>query len=174
MGSMRPLLFLDLDDVVCLNSPYGGYHVLARPPPADLYEKLFSAVAAAVLLEVLEEHKPQVVMTTSWTKHMDRERVSGVLLGTGLGLVVDSLHAKWKTHQPQRMPRAMAIERWLRMHHQGEPYVVLDDDCSGTGLASSAIFSAGHVVLCRENEGLLPEHLPLLHAAFRWQRSSIS
>lgn len=42
--SKPPLLFLDFDDVICVNAPYGGYDVLAAATgtaPADLWERLW-------------------------------------------------------------------------------------------------------------------------------------
>jgi hypothetical protein len=60
---MRPVLFLDFDDVICLNRPYGGYDIAAPERPADLWEKLWHTPAVAVLESVVAELQPHVVPT---------------------------------------------------------------------------------------------------------------
>jgi hypothetical protein len=67
---MASLLFLDFDDVICLNKPYGGYDVAAPDKPADLYERLWHAPALSLLRDVIQEHQPQVVLTTSWLRFL--------------------------------------------------------------------------------------------------------
>jgi hypothetical protein len=87
-----PIVFLDFDDVICLNAPYGVYDVAAHvAPPA-----------------------------------------SG-----------DT--------------RADAIAGWLRRNPGPQPYTILDDVLSGTGLAQSPM--APNTVLCAADEGLMSAHL---------------
>jgi hypothetical protein len=160
----RPLLFLDFDDVICVNALYGGYDVLAPNPPVDLYEKLWHPPAVQTLLAIIDEHKPAVVVTTSWLKLMDREGFEALFRRTGLLAVADSLHTAWETPAGPGS-RLEAIERWLAVHHAGEPLVVLDDARSGTGLPGSWLDRAGCVVLCEENVGLHIGHLPAVRAA---------
>jgi hypothetical protein len=162
--TMRPLLFLDFDDVICINSTYGGYDVFAPDPPADLCEKLWHPPAIQTLLAIIDEHRPAVVITTSWLRLMDRAGFEELFRRTGLHAVADSLHPAWEA-PPGTGTRLDAIERWLAAHHAGEPLVVLDDKWSGTGLPGSWLDRAGCVVLCTVCIGLHAGHLPAVRAA---------
>jgi hypothetical protein len=162
--AMRPLLFLDFDDVICVNAPYGGYDVFTPDPPADLYEKLWHPPAAQTLLAIMSEHNPVVVVTTSWLKLMDRGGFEALFRRTGLHAVADSLHPAWEA-PPGQDSRLAAIEEWLIAHYAGEPFAALDDKRSGTGLPGSWLERAGCLVLCEENVGLHSGHLPAVRAA---------
>lgn len=83
----------------------------------------------------------------------------------GMKFVVDQLHDAWEASQTPRMTRLQAIEQWLTKNHHGEPFVVLDDSLSGSGLAGSTLQSQGRVVLCKVNAGLNSSDLPLVRRA---------
>ena len=160
-----PLLFLDFDDVLCINSPYGGYDVFAADGPTDLWERLWHPPAAQTLLAVLEAHQPRVVVTTSWLRLMERPGFEGLFRRTGLAPVADALHEAWEAPQRLGATRLQAIEQWLNARYQGEPLVVLDDVLSGTGLRGSRLDKAGCVVLCEEGVGLHAGHRPAIDRA---------
>lgn len=158
---------LDFDDVICLGKPYGGTEICfpeAQRPP-DLFERLWHAPAARVLLDVLEEHEPRVVVTTSWLRFLDRPAIEALFHATGLRAVADSLHDAWEAPALRGHTRHDAIERWMLEHYQGEPVVVLDDEWSGTGLKGSKLHRAGCVVLCEPEVGLHAGHLQLVRKA---------
>lgn len=164
----RPLVFLDFDDVICINSVYGGYDVLAPNPPADIWEKLFHPPAVQTLLTIIEVHQPWVVITTSWLRFMDRPAVETILSRAGLAPVAAALHPlAWDAEQLHGTTRFDAIARWLEKHHQGEPLVVLDDEASGTGLRGSKLYKAGRVVLCEVGVGLHIGHLAAVAKALK-------
>lgn len=155
--SQPPLLFLDLDDVLCINNPYGGYDVLAGasgPAPADLCERIWHPPATAALKMIFDEFAPEVVITSSWLRFFDREGVVSLLGKTGLGYVADSLHVAWEAPQNRGATRLVAVESWLAKNHSGQPFVVLDDSLSGTGLRGSLLDQAGCLVLCEVGVGL--------------------
>lgn len=162
---VRPTLFLDFDDVLCLNSPYGGYDVVTTPHPPDLWEKLFAAEPKRVLLRVLEQTGARVVITTSWLMFMERPGFEELFRKTGLEAVADALHPSWEAPADRGMTRHAAIERWLQANHAGEPFAILDDTLSGTGLRGSALHKRGRVLLCEANVGLKEAHAPELLAA---------
>ncbi|MBE0548551.1 MAG: hypothetical protein IH627_13070 [Rubrivivax sp.] len=162
---IRPLVLLDFDDVCCINSPYGGYDVFAPDPPPDLWRRLFHPPAVEVLNDVHKAFRPRWVLTTSWLRFMDRRMAITVLGRGGLGCVALNLHEHWDAEQLHGEDRATAILRWMSKHHEGEPYVILDDEESGTGLAASTWHRSGNVVLCREGVGLHAEHHPLIKRA---------
>lgn len=163
---MPPILFLDVDDVICSNAPYGGYDVLAPDRPADLWQKLFHPAAVETLLQILNEHRPQVVLTTSWLRMMDRDGFEILFSQTGLDALSQALHpTAWEAPQARGKTRLEAIEEWLAANRKDEPFVILDDCMSGTGLIDSSLFNDGRVVLCELNVGLTADHLATVRRA---------
>lgn len=162
---MSRIVFLDIDDVICINSIYGGYDVFAPNPPADLYEHLFHPPAVEVLQSVMARFMPSVVLTTSWLRMLDREGFYSLFRNTGLGLVADALHEHYQAPTPPGGSRLQAIEEWLSRHHRGEPFAVLDDELSGSGLSGSALDAKGRVIWCQLNVGLEPSHYPMISKA---------
>ena len=79
----RPLVFLDFDDVICINKPYGGHDVLRSEAnvPNDLWERLWHPPAVATLRAIFEEFAPQVVITSSWLRFLDRDGVAALFGG---------------------------------------------------------------------------------------------
>lgn len=73
MISIRPLVFLDFDDVICINSPYGMNDLFAPDRPVDLWKRLFHKPAVHTLLQIIDEYNPHFVLTTTWMRLMDRE-----------------------------------------------------------------------------------------------------
>ncbi|MFP8833906.1 HAD domain-containing protein [Hydrogenophaga sp. XSHU_21] len=165
--SNRPIILLDFDDVVVLNQPggFGGYDVLAPNPPPELWSRLFHAPATQVLVEAVCEHQAQLVLTTSWLRFLPRDGFEQLLAKTGLAVLSASLHDAWEAPQNRGETRAEAIDRWLAAHHRGEPYVILDDELSGTGLHRSVHDKRGRLVLCKENVGLQREHVAAIRAS---------
>ncbi|MDM0010547.1 HAD domain-containing protein [Variovorax sp. J22G73] len=163
---MRPILFLDLDDVLCLNDPYGGYDVLAGGVPDGLWETLFHAPAVKTLLRVIDAYQPAVVLTTSWLRFLDRRGFEELFMRTGLAKVAAALHpTAWEAPQNRGRSRLEAIEAWMSAHHNGEPFVILDDTLSGTGLARSRFDRCGAVVLCEVGVGLTEAHFEAVRRA---------
>jgi hypothetical protein len=159
------LVFLDFDDVVCVNSPYGGYDVLAPDPPSDLHRRLFHAPAIEALKAIVDEFDPLFVITSSWLRMMDRDAFEGLFEKCDLQFIGRRLHNAWEAPQDSGMTRLQSIEQWLWRHHTGQAFVVLDDPLSGTGLAGSRLDATGRVVFCAVNEGLHAGHLPLVRRA---------
>jgi hypothetical protein len=118
-----------------------------------------------VLVEALSEHGAQLVLTTSWLRFLPREGFEQLFSKTGLEVLSTSLHDAWEVPQNRGETRAQAIDRWLAAHHRGEPYLILDDELSGTGLRHSVHDQLGRLVLCKECVGLLQEHKSAIRAA---------
>lgn len=105
---MSTILFLDFDDVLCLNDPLGGYDVLealrevqhgrnALGDFATLWRTLFHPFSVTFLEDIHQEFAPAYVLSTNWTRFMDRETLVTVLRQTGLAFVADNLHRDWET-----------------------------------------------------------------------------
>ena len=171
----RPLVFLDFDDVLCTQKPYGGYDVFLAESerPSDLWERLWHPPAAQTLLAIVEEHRPHVVITTSWLRLLERDGFVGLFHRTGLGVIADELHDAWDAPQDRGHTRHQAIEKWLHARYVGQPLVVLDDDLSGTGLRGSRLDKAGCVVFCKAGVGLHAGHLPAVRSALSGERGRI-
>jgi hypothetical protein len=161
----RPIVFVDFDDVLVLNQQYGGYDVICPNPPEALWQALFNQAATKLLREVIAEFNCEVVLTTSWLRFLDRAGFDQLFARTGQQFLAASLHTQWDAPQNRGESRRDAIARWLSANHRCEPFVVLDDTVSGTGLARSDIDIDGRVILCEENVGLLPRHLAAIRAA---------
>lgn len=164
-GVGRATVFLDFDDVLCLNAPYGGGHFRHAERPADLFERLWHPPAVAVLREVCERYEPRLVVTSTWLRFLTEDSARRLFMMTGLEPVAKAMHPAWEAPSIFGKSRHDAIQAWLLEHYKGEPIAVIDDELSGTGLKNSALDKAGCVVLCEENIGLHRGHLPLLAKA---------
>jgi hypothetical protein len=174
-----PIVFLDIDDVLCLNNPYGGSDALeavkgGHSDPDAVLREIFAAEPKRVLESVHNEMGGQVryVISSTWRQVFSREQIERVFRTTGVGFVAVSLHEKWETpSRLRRTERIEEIESWLRRYHRGEPLVVLDDDYSGaslTGIDEDIEHPlAARVVLCNVGVGLTIEHLPIILEALR-------
>jgi len=165
--NQRPLVFLDFDDVIVVNLPGRACESgpIAQNLSKELAAQLFYRPAAAVLVDALHEHDAHVVITSSWLRLMLRESFEKLLTMAGLGVVSQSFHEHWEAPQHRGETRAQAIERWLALHHRGEPYVILDDDLSGTGLRRSVHARSRRLVMCKVGVGLHTGHSAAIRAA---------
>lgn len=173
----RTVLFLDLDDVVCLNRPYGGYDVaLALSPKSGecadaspgLWEQLFDATACEHLRSIDEEFLPVYVLSTSWARVLDDDNLRVALSRGGLDFIVSSLHSEMVTPKINgRTNRWAEISAWLQAHPTfASSWVVLDDELSGTGLdVEQPSENLPFIVRCRENVGLTEAEYVKLRAA---------
>jgi hypothetical protein len=164
---MRPLLFLDLDGVLCLGMPYGWPDVFSDARPVDLWQRLWHPPAVAALQSVVREFEPAVVLTTSWLSLGDRAAFEEIFRCTGLADVAESFDARqWQAPALRGETRNDAIERWLGRRRQWlAPKAVLDDELSGTGLKGSRLDRAGSVVWCERGVGLHVGLIPQIRRA---------
>ena len=163
----RPIIFLDFDGVLVIDAPdtFGGLDVCVAHPPPEVWTKLFHRPAIEMLAVALEAWNPRIVITTSWLRLMVRDGFIRLFRETHLPQVSAAFHAAWDAPQNYGETRCNAIERWLRTHHACEPYVILDDHLSGTGLHKSRHRREGRVVLCDESTGLQRNHLTQIQRA---------
>lgn len=185
MRTMRPVLFLDFDDVICLNQPYGGYDVLnafsqasrdGTPINAEdvLWPRLFNKRATQYLQQVNEEFGPNYVLSTSWRWFFERDQLAKTLELSGLSFVAQNLHQDWTTPQISRgAQRAVEVRRWLSNHPESaNAWVALDDELSGTGFSTWPWDKQNFVVLCQEGVGLQDPEYQRLREAFALRSAS--
>ena len=139
-----PVIFLDIDDVICINSPCGGFDAIAavngrHVNSAWVYQKLFEPGAVSALKQVHDEMGAAVryVVSSTWRESFSRAQLEVVFRRAGLGFVADRLQEgeNWRT--PPKFGRSRRIDeiaQWLDRHHQGEPFAILDDTHSGASL----------------------------------------
>ena len=177
MSNQGAILFLDIDDVLCMNRSYGGFDVIdavhqRHDAPEKVFAEVFDKAACAALETVHQamEGRLRYVVSSTWREHLDREQLVQVFLKGGLGFVASALHDAWCTpHQSHRGLRVDEIAAWLDRFYQGQPFAIVDDLYSGSSL-EPALANRSHpfhhrVVLCEEGIGLLHEHVqPLLQA----------
>lgn len=164
-GAVPSLLFLDLDEVLCLNESFGGRHAHhgAYNPglcPPDLYTKLFSREAVDALNILLDEVEPRTVLTTSWVALLQRHHFVDLFRRTGLERVGTNFHPVWDAAADRGVSRLAAIDQWLARHHRDEPYLILDDIESGESLIDSTHAKVGRTVFCEVGRGFHAGHLP--------------
>lgn len=178
-NATNSILFLDIDDVLCLNERYGGYDVIdvlqqRHPNPDAVLRHVFSRRAREALKQVhcaLGGHVRYVISST-WREVFGPEQLRQVFTACGLAFVAEALHEIWCT--PNAIgpgERVGDIGSWLHDWHEGEPFAIVDDTYSGPSLKPSLVNAAhpfhGRVVLCDEKVGLLPEHVDPLVQALR-------
>jgi len=181
MNAATALMFLDIDDVLCLSSPYGGYAALEavdgqHADPAAVYRDLFVPRARDALRRVHDEMGGALnyVISSTWREIFERAQLETVFRRSGLDFVADRLceGARWCTpptrHANQRVHQ---IAQWLDRHHRGESFVIVDDTFSGPSLLAAFAPAphpfAGRVVLCEENVGLRDDHVRTIVDALR-------
>lgn len=159
---LKPVLFLDFDDVICLNRPFGGYDVRfslgdgSFAMRGELHQNIFDSQAKYYLEQINKEFKPYFVLSTSWRWLFDIFELKTVLETCGLGFVSDNLHPFWSTPKTQRDGlRAAEIKIWLNLYPEFlKSWVVLDDKLSGRGFDFWPHHERNYVVLCQEGVGI--------------------
>lgn len=170
---MKPIIFLDLDDVMCLRERYGSYElkmVLRKGYELpDFYEQLFSRRAVEALNTVLAEFQPLVVISSVWATYFSYDEFLDTFEKVGIkGL---NLHEQWwpsngwTPHNDRS--RLASISAWLAEFHRGEPFVILDDHGSGESLEGSDLEALERVALCECKVGLGNEHIDIIRRALR-------
>jgi hypothetical protein len=175
----RTILFLDFDDVICLNVTYGGYDVIdalgqvqkeqkSLSDFGDLWEKLFDERAKKNLRLLHDEFNPIYVLSTSWANVMNRAAIAAALRLSGLEFVANNLHDQWETPKGNLETRAYEIQKWIYQNPEFRGYwVILDDEHSGTGLKDWVNPNDEKcLVLCQVDIGLADEEYQLVREAF--------
>lgn len=180
VATLAPLVFLDMDDVLCLHKDYHSGRMLQifkQPVPDDpeLWKWLVDAGAAENLRQLNAEFRPAYVISSSWATYLNREQMCEALTRTQLQFVVENLHPEWRTPRARSSSRRDEINWWLDAHRQpSQPFIVLDDSWSGTGLAHSPLALDGHVILCRSGFGFTKKRLKEAHRQLMRQMGSLA
>ena len=162
---MRPIIFLDMDDVLAISREFTSFQVMSAFKAQDLdYPELWAGLvspeARANMRELHAEFEPEYVISSNWSKYLNREQFQEIFRRTGLTFVADNMHREWTTPKGTGSPRITEIEGWLSKYRQPEQAVlILDDHESGWNLHGSHLDEQGCVVLCGVWVGFIADKL---------------
>ncbi len=141
----HPVLFIDVDEVICMNRPHGCFAAAASVDdrhvnPQEVYRLLFQASSVQALKQVHDEMDATLryVVSSTWREVFTRTQIEVVFRRAGLGFVADHLHEAGRWCTPPKFGRSRRVNEiaeWLDRHHRGEPFAIVDDTCSGASLA---------------------------------------
>src|SRR5471030_2041202 len=163
----RPVVFLDIDDVLCVHRSMNTRQVLAALAgdetidAASVWQQIFHAAAGEYLRQLHEEYWPSYVISSSWTLHLEQEQLCETFRRTGLGFVADNLHTHWQTPRDDDSYRLTEIDAWLDTHSllKPVPHVIIDDQVSGQSIVGSHL--EDRAVLCEAWTGFMNPQLLL-------------
>lgn len=164
----RPLVFLDIDDVLCVDRTLNTRQVSAALAgdvtvnADEVWKHIFHAAAVENLRQLHAEYGPDYVVSSSWTLHLSREQLCATFQLTGLDFVAENLHQFWCCPRDEGSCRLWEIEAWLDTHlpKGAMPFVIIDDVISGGSLVGSDLET--HTVFCNASAGFM---YPQLQAA---------
>lgn len=159
----RGVLFSDIDDVLVLQRTvdFNKHRVELTD---DICKRLLHPPALQVLATLVDEGA-QLVVTSNWTRFLSEEGFRQLFDLGGYPSLASALHPAWQAPRTSGGTRLAAIDAWLRAHHAGEPFCIIDDTDSGSGLRSSVHDLDGRLVLCEPGIGLHAGHLPRIRQA---------
>jgi hypothetical protein len=175
---MRPVVFLDIDDVLCVHRTMNTREVLAALAGDEtvdataVWQQIFHVAAVEYLRQLHFEFDAQYVISSSWTLQMSREQLVETFQNTGLGFVAESLHEHWCTPRDDDSYRLVEIDAWLDTHALQSPlaYLIIDDQISGQSLCGSHL--EDRCVLCDAWKGFMFKELAAARGILHAQISS--
>lgn len=154
----RPIVFLDLDDVLATHRIYDSSLVVAvmrgdqLADTPELWENVFNANACCNLQLLHDEFSPRYVISSSWTLHLTREELLEVFARTGLDFVGENFHERWSTRRHPGSSRFTEIKAWLGSDTQPSArFIILDDERSGESIIATDLEK--FAVFCRPGAG---------------------
>lgn len=166
----RPVVFLDIDDVLAISHRFDAQGVLAvlrgrdRSGSTQMWREIFHPPARQNLEALHEEFSPEYVITSSWVLDFSRDEIVQVFQHTGMRFVAENLHGAWTTIRAEESYRLTEIDSWLNEHTVGQTdkrcFVVIDDHRSGKSLEFSHL--EDRTVFCDESIGF--SHAQLVKA----------
>lgn len=163
---MRPIIFLDIDDVLTGSRELTSRQVITTSQSGDvdtwpeLWARLILDEARANLAALHDEFCPQYVISSSWSNYLTHQQFREIFHHTGMEFVARNMHKRWATPKGVGPGRLMEIDSWIVKHLQaGQPMLVLDDQDSGWSLRESHLDQKGLVVLCELGGGFVVDKL---------------
>lgn len=157
---LRPVIFLDFDDVIALDPECSGKAVangfsnnwIGVQP--DFWVRIFSNDARQNLANLHEIFSPQFVISSSWCNYLSLEQMMIIFSRTELDFIGQNLHEKWRTPRLESFGRLAEIQTWIRKYHQQrQAILILDDYESGWNLINSDLDKKNLVIFCEPRLG---------------------
>lgn len=175
---MRPIVFLDIDDVLCVHRTMNTREVLAAlegdetVDTAAVWQQIFHPAAAEYLRQLHFEFEPEYVISSSWTLHLTKAQLCAAFEFTGLAFVAENLHEQWCTPRDDESYRLVEIDAWLETHTSTSPaaFLIIDDHVSGQSLVGSHL--EDRAVLCEAWKGFMFKELAAARGILHAQISS--
>ena len=157
---MRTIIFLDIDDVIAIDSNYSGTAVAAalEDDPNSISQEfcqlVFSSSAIENLAILNEKFSPQYVISSNWSNYLTKSQLKYVFEKASLGFVSMNFHRHWKTPKSQISGRLIEIEHWISTHlKSSSPFLIIDDYDSGWNLIGSDFDKNKQLILCEQHIG---------------------
>lgn len=156
---MKPIVFLDIDDVVAIDPNFSGSTVAAAlKNNRNIEEKFWSSVflssAVSNLSLLHEDFFRSYVISSSWTNYLNRDQVVFVFNSAGLRFIAKNLHREWRTPKTELNGRLIEIQTWVsKFSVATQPILVIDDFESGWNLVDSIFDQNDQLVLCEPRLG---------------------
>lgn len=183
LRGQRPIVFLDIDDVLCIHRNFNTRQVLAAlagDPAVDadeVWQQIFHPHAVENLRKLDDEFRPFYVISSSWTLHLTQVQLCAAFAATGLNFVAENLHEHWCTPRDDDSYRLIEIEAWLDHAWRNTrllaaaPFLIIDDVRSGESLVASHVEQ--RTVFCDASVGFLYPQLSaarkILASEVKWQ-----
>nr|WP_315475452.1 hypothetical protein [uncultured Undibacterium sp.] len=99
---MKPIVFLDIDDVVAIDTNYSGSAVAAklkskRKIEDEFWSSVFLSSAVSNLSLLHGDFFPRYVISSSWTNYLNRDQVAFAFNSAGLDFIAKNLHREWRS-----------------------------------------------------------------------------
>lgn len=183
VSTPRPILFLALDDVLCHGIRYGLAEALeimrqhkrvtdrglSRRSPYS-WDTPFEVSSFCRLENLHKEFSPRYVLSSNWTRFLDRDAMYRLPWNGGVHYVADNLHLDWETIKLRQGTRAQEISSWLQVHQTySQSWAVLNSTASGTGLNDDCPYT----VLCQPVVGFTMADQTKLRQAFQRRLTAV-
>lgn len=173
---MRPIIFLDIDDVIAINPTISGKTVAEGFSTkwlsfeTDFWKHIFLPAARSNLATLHKTFYPQYVITSSWCNYISLRQFKIIFDNTGLNFIAKNLHKNWRTPRLEQTGRLLEIQKWISKHrHPLQPILIIDDDDSGWNLVGCDLDRNGLVVLCDKGVGFIESKLTIATEKLRKQ-----
>ncbi|MYN45997.1 hypothetical protein GTP23_13155 [Pseudoduganella sp. FT93W] len=161
LNHQQPVVFLDIDDVLCVHRTFNTREVSAAlagdstVEANQVWQQIFHSTAVESLRQLHQEFEPAYVISSSWTQDLTQAQLCEVFRHTGLSFLADALHEHWCTPRDDDSYRLVEIDAWLDTHAllSPVPFLVIDDLVSGQSLRDSHLEE--NTVLCEAGAGFL-------------------
>lgn len=165
---MRPIIFLDIDDVIAINPNFSGKAVADGFASNwigiddEFWEQIFLPEARSNLVKLHEGFNPQYVITSSWCDYISLKQFKIIFENTGFNFIANNLHKNWRTPRLEQTGRVVEIQKWISKHlHSLRPILIIDDTQSGWNLVGSDFDRDDLLVLCDVGVGFVKPKLEI-------------